>query len=186
MKPYIHVKFNDGSIFEVPTSIIVQDRAAYYHERDKDEFPTLDDAIKETTDLFSDDSFEIEDWAKNNMNWDEILPHARLIDFEASERDWSASDLSYHDERTTIAPPENVNDMGRIPLDLAIMQMGHQGNCCSFLPIAADAKGMPGGALVLVQGGSQIVQFYLNGLTELTQVLKKLTTAGAPANPTLN
>lgn len=185
MKPYIHVKFNDGSIFEVSTSIIVQDRAAFYHERDKSEFPTLDDAIKDTTELFAD-SFEIEEWAKNNMNWDEIAPEARIIDFDGPDRDWSSSELSYHDERTTVALPKNVNDIGRMPLELAIRQMGHQGNCCSFLPIASDAKGAPGGALVLIQGGSEIVQFYLNGLEELTQVLKKLTTACAPSNQPLN
>lgn len=34
---------------------------------------------KDTLPRFNDDPFEIEDWAENNINWSEVVEHARLI-----------------------------------------------------------------------------------------------------------
>jgi len=168
LKPYFQVKFQDGSVFEVPTIIVAQDRAAYYHERDKDEFPTLDDALKDTTELFASDTYEIEDWAHNNMNWDELAPHARLVSHDPAERDWANSELSFHDARAETAQASDETPIMGLPMELALARMGAGGNVCNVLQIG-DAEGdAPIAAVALIQGGPQAVGYFVGGLQRLT------------------
>lgn len=64
----------DGSVWAVPVSVIARNRADHY----KDEFGgDLDRSLKEDTmALFAESEYEIQDWAANNMDWDEVVPHA--------------------------------------------------------------------------------------------------------------
>ena len=64
----------DGSVWGVPVSVIAVNRAQNY----KDEFGgDVERSLKEDTSvLFAEDNYEIKDWAANNMNWDEVAPHA--------------------------------------------------------------------------------------------------------------
>ena len=71
------VTMPDGTVWGVPVDIIARDRAAHYaHEFGGD----IERAIKEDTmPLFDSDDYEIEDWAANNMNWDDVKQHAAKI-----------------------------------------------------------------------------------------------------------
>lgn len=73
MKKYLLVEMPDLSVWRVPTQIIADVRIDYYAERDgKDR-----DKVKaETERLFTADEYEIEDWAANCMDWDEVKAHA--------------------------------------------------------------------------------------------------------------
>lgn len=179
MKPYFQVKFQDGSVFEVPTDIVAQDRAAAYHERDKDEFPTLDDAIKDTTELFTSDTYEIEDWAKNNMNWDELEPYARLVAYDPPERDWSASEVSFHDERQAISEPVAGDNLMKQPMELALVRLGIKNNVCNLLKIGHGPDTPPVAVVAMIRGGPHIIDYFLGGLRRLTEAL---TEPPAPAS----
>ena len=66
----------DGD-WAVPVSIIAEDRAAYYApEYGGDPARSL---AEDTEPLFASDDYEIRDWAANNMNWDEVEPHAHKV-----------------------------------------------------------------------------------------------------------
>jgi hypothetical protein len=74
---YLRVDMPDGSKWDVPVDVIARHRAEYY----KDEFDNdIEKSLKEDTlPLFESDEYEIEDWAANNMNWDEVATHAVRI-----------------------------------------------------------------------------------------------------------
>ena len=66
----------DGSRWSVPVMVIARDRAKHYaHEFDGDETRSLNE---DTMPLFESDSFEVADWAANNMNWSDVKAEARI------------------------------------------------------------------------------------------------------------
>lgn len=68
------IQMPDGSIWAVPVEVIAADRAkAYASEFDGDVQRSLNE---DTLPLFQSAPFEIEDWAANNMNWDDVKAHA--------------------------------------------------------------------------------------------------------------
>lgn len=170
MKPFLQIKFADGSIYEVPTSIIAQDRAEYYFENNKDEFATIEDAMTDTTELFASDEYEITDWAQNNMNWAEVVPHARMIGYEPPAKDWANADITMHDASAVIEPIGDNEDILCLPLEFAMMRIAQARNICNQI-IYHNDEGRALGALVLIQGGPTVVNFYTAGLNRLTEAL---------------
>jgi len=87
------VTMSNGETWEIPVTVIAESRASYYSkEFDGDVQESL---IKDTLPLFSSDNYEIEDWAKNNMDWDDIEDEAKLISstFDYQEA-WLDSEVS--------------------------------------------------------------------------------------------
>lgn len=82
---YLRVNMPDYSKWDVPVSVIAQNRAeCYANEFDGDVQKSLDE---DTMPLFDADHYEIEDWAANNMNWSDVERVATMavqpeIDFQ--------------------------------------------------------------------------------------------------------
>ena len=70
------ITMGDQSVYEVPVILIATSHAEYYAT--VDEIP-FEEALKETLDLFNSDDYEIEDWAKNNMDWCDVEASARCV-----------------------------------------------------------------------------------------------------------
>jgi hypothetical protein len=76
-KKYI-VTMPDGSKWALPVMVIARDRAKNYaDEFDGDVERSL---AEDTLPLFEEESYEIHDWASNNMNWDEVCDEAEKIE----------------------------------------------------------------------------------------------------------
>lgn len=72
----LRINMPDGSKWDVPVSVIAQNRAEYYaSEFGGDVQKSLDE---DTMPLFDADHFEVEDWASNNMNWSDVERVATL------------------------------------------------------------------------------------------------------------
>ena len=72
------VTMGNGQRWSIPVERIAFNRAHYYAKKDGISF---DESLKEDTwPLFEADGFEIEDWARNNMNWSDVKAHAKLVD----------------------------------------------------------------------------------------------------------
>lgn len=70
---YLSVTQSDGSKWGVPVDLIARNRAAHYaHEFDGDVEKSL---AEDTGPLFEHDSYSVEDWAANNMNWSDFDGH---------------------------------------------------------------------------------------------------------------
>lgn len=75
---YLRVSMEDGTKWDVPVMAIARHRAENY----KDEFGgDVEKSLQEDTlPLFEDSSFEVTDWAANNMNWDDVSSVATLAE----------------------------------------------------------------------------------------------------------
>lgn len=77
MSKQMQVEMPDGSIWAVPVDVIARNRAEYYKgEFDGDVIRSL---AEDTMPLFNDDDYSIEDWAANNMNWDDVKSVAVMV-----------------------------------------------------------------------------------------------------------
>lgn len=81
---YYVVTMPDGEQWGVPIRIIIEDRFKYFFDsvapsfwNDKDQLKIeLNDLVDEHNHL---SAFEIEDWARNNMNWKDVEKYARFF-----------------------------------------------------------------------------------------------------------
>ena len=78
------ITMEDGSVWAVPVKPIALSHATYYAGVDK---ISVEESMDLTVELFLNDDYEIEDWAKNNMYWAEVADSAKCvqpasIDFE--------------------------------------------------------------------------------------------------------
>lgn len=73
MHKYLTVTASDGSVWGVPVGMIAVHRAAHYaSEFGGDVQRSL---AEDTLPLFAANSYEIEDWAVNQMNWSDFRGH---------------------------------------------------------------------------------------------------------------
>lgn len=83
-KKYV-VTMPDGSQWAVPVRVIVENLAAYYYkERD---FVTMEQALVASAN-YLEDPLELKDWARNNMNWDDVKQEAYQVQAPSTEVDW--------------------------------------------------------------------------------------------------
>ena len=77
LKRGYYITMPDDSVYVVSVNHIAMSRAEAY----KDQFDG--DVIKslreDTLLLFKDDHYEVSDWAKNNMNWEDVKQHAHMV-----------------------------------------------------------------------------------------------------------
>ena len=64
------------SKWKLPVRVIAESRAQHYLGA----FPSMTQAMDDTRELFESDDYEIEDWAKNNMNWSDVREHAQMVE----------------------------------------------------------------------------------------------------------
>lgn len=84
MYKYMTVEMPDGSKWGVPVEMIARNRAAHYaSEFDGDVERSLAD---DTIPMFESSSYEIEDWAANQMDWSDFDGHqVKLADAPAPD-----------------------------------------------------------------------------------------------------
>lgn len=95
-KAYI-ITMPDGSEWAIPLAIIARSRAAYYAPEFGDDIERS--LAEDTIPLFEADSYEVRDWACNEMNWSEVAEHAvkvkdaEPVDFDEGwiDGDWKVT-----------------------------------------------------------------------------------------------
>ena len=83
MKKYLLVEMSDFSVWRVPVQVIADSMTDCYVEECGED---REKAKAETEQLFTENEYEIEDWAANNMDWDEVKAHA--VQVKAGEGDY--------------------------------------------------------------------------------------------------
>lgn len=96
---FMNVTMPDNSVWQIPTEVIARHHAAYYAK--KHDISLEDSLERYTLPLFQSDTYEIEDWATNNMNWSDVQPHATMIrpgevDFDDG---WANGDKTFSKSR---------------------------------------------------------------------------------------
>jgi hypothetical protein len=70
---WLRVTMPDKTLWNVSVATIAHSHASYYAKLDGVPYER---ALEETLDLFKNDTYEIIDWAENNMNWEDVKKHA--------------------------------------------------------------------------------------------------------------
>jgi hypothetical protein len=70
---FIHITMSDHSVWQIPASVIAENRARYFAERDPD--TTYEEELEYT---LSDDA-ELLDWVSGNYNWEDLEADAMMI-----------------------------------------------------------------------------------------------------------
>ena len=77
MKKWYQFTTSTGDVWRVSTMIIAKDRAVYYAK--KKNIDIEGSLQNDTIPFFEEDDFEIEDWARNNMDWAEVENYAEKL-----------------------------------------------------------------------------------------------------------
>jgi hypothetical protein len=102
---YYKFKMSNGDWWQVPLAVIAMKRAENYaHEYNGDLQASLED---DTLPYFEDDEYNVEDWARNNMNWTDVEIHACRI--EEGEIDFQEEWVNPEETRV-VWPKETPND----------------------------------------------------------------------------
>lgn len=162
MKNFIQIALKTGHVYEIPTSTVVDNRAAYYHAQRPDEFPTLESAKEDTIGLF-DDASQIADWAANNMNWSELAPTSKLIRFNPpTEQPWHDGDWSFHDTPALMGELDGETIMKQ-PAELIMHTMAMSGQLCN-VTVLNGPDGAAYGAFAMIIGNVPVINSYIQAL----------------------
>ena len=78
---YLTVEMPDLNLYAIPLKVIADNRAKYFAQWDE---ITYDESLyDDTIPLFMAETYEIEDWASNNMDWDDVKEYAIKIETKA-------------------------------------------------------------------------------------------------------
>lgn len=73
---YYTVTMSNGDVYGIPASVIAHNYAEYYAGKGEDYEENYNDMV----DWFDSGDFAFADWAKNNMNWNEVEDFATLLE----------------------------------------------------------------------------------------------------------
>jgi len=78
---FLRVTMPDGSKWDIPAKPIAEERARYYAKSDtgKESGPEFDKVFNELVEDALEDTYEIIDWASNNMNWSDVKDVAKKV-----------------------------------------------------------------------------------------------------------
>ena len=182
MKKYIQLTLNTGHVYEIPTSVIANNRAAAMMAAHPDEFATIESAMEDTTGLFTDDSWNIQDWAANNMNWPELLPDAKLIRFRPPvAQAWHEGEFAFHDAPALMGELDGETIMKQ-PVELVMHAMAMSGQLCNVTVLNGPTE-QPYGAFVMILGNTPVINSYITALQFVgNQITAQQKPEGEPTN----
>ena len=153
MKDYLHVTFSNGFTYQIPVKVIVEHRSKTLHETNADEFPTLAEAMTDTEDLFASDTYEIEDWAKNNMNWTDVNSEAVLVDVTQIdlEQEWISAAVEISAEKLKISELlKSKKPFLSLPMEFLISYMDEKDLPISIFSLSANQDEVMGAVVSIV------------------------------------
>lgn len=175
MKPFTQISLPTGHMYEVPTDVIAQHRAAVMLNSHPEEFPTLESALEDSRGLFKDSDYDIRDWALNNMNQDEVLAHARLVRFTPPEQSLNDGEWT-HSDTPAISGEIDGSTIMQQTVESVLSLMAASQQLCN-VTVLNNEDGKPHAAMALIIGNEHIIGSYL---TALQFVGNQITGSTAP------
>lgn len=180
MKNFIHITRPTGHVFEIPTSVVANNRAAAMLAAHPDEFADLAAALADTTELFAEDSWNIKDCAANNMNWADLQANAKLVRFlPQQDSDWHEGDWTFQDAPALLGDLDGEQIMNQ-PVELVMHTMAATQQLCNVTVLNGD-DGQPYGAFALIIGNGQVVGSYIQAMQMVGDHLTRAQTGGDAA-----
>lgn len=180
MKTFTRIVYPTGHVFEVLTSVIADDRTAYYAMQDPGR--TREQHAEETRMMFASD-FEVVDWAKNNMRADDVLKVSRLVAFNAPDfrAMWDDAELQFVDEQGR----PDVTSLGErsltAPIELAMTQAVGEGRNCMMLAFQQPDTGAVTSAVAVMVGPQHVVEGYIAVISDFDTFMAQQAANAASA-----
>lgn len=176
MKTFIQIALPTGHVYEVATRVVAESRAKSMQALHSSEFPTLEDAMADTTELFAEDTYQIKDWALNQMQPDELLSAARLVRFTPPDQDLQYGEWTYSDHPAPLAELGG-DEIMKHPVESVLSTMAASGQLCN-VTVLNGPDGNAHAAMALIIGDQNIIGSYI---AALQFVGDKITEAPATA-----
>jgi len=172
MSRFFNITFPFGLTYQVPAQIITDNIVASFLENHPDltaEGAQTEAAKYDTSDLI--------DWAKNNMSWDELAPHARLVAAEPVNHIESYGDATI-DGSDTMRPlfvlsDEQTHNVAAFSVEALMTTLLSTGSAFSGI-VLSHATQPHQVVLAAIQGHPQVVDTYLKTLNQLGEALSKI------------
>lgn len=173
MKPFVNFTFPSGHVYRVPTSVIAANRAKHYaSEFDGDEQRSLKE---DTEPLFTSHPNEVNEWAKNNMNWEELADQAFLIRFEGSDPANAWMEATGEVSDGELPGQLRGETLLRQPLEMILATMAAEQSNVNAIYVER-----PGGAnkiaFITIRGPESVVDAYMMMLNHFTHHLAEEAT----------
>jgi len=162
MKPLIQIALPTGHVYELATNVVAEHRAKAMQELHSEEFPTLAEAMTETTELFTENGYEIRDWALNQMQPDELLATARLVRFTPPEQNLQEGEWTYSDFHAPLAELDGDQIM-KHPVESVLSTMAASNQLCN-VTVLNGPDGKAYAAMALIIGDQNVVGAYITAL----------------------
>lgn len=162
---FIILKLESGPVYKLPIQPIIDNRAAYYHNNRQDEFPTMESAVEDTKQLFSD-TFEIREWALNNMDWNQLRQHMAMIGFVAPEQVFDSAEWEFvgEDPAAKMDPAANIFQM---PIELLLGLHVQANESCTTAAFSWKPEEPPFAALCIMSG--EPLPVYISALEAIAE-----------------
>jgi DNA phosphorothioation-dependent restriction protein DptG len=72
MSGFLKIEFDNWDVFQVPIEVVQKDKANYYANLKEEDPEEFEERINE----------DLDDWAQNNMDWEDLVEHATLVKSE--------------------------------------------------------------------------------------------------------
>lgn len=174
MKQFTQISLPTGHMYEVPTDVIAQHRAAVMLNAHPEEFPTLESALEDSRGLFKDSDYDIRDWALNNMNQDEVLANARLVRFTPPEQSLNDGEWT-HSDAPTMSGEIDGNTIMQHPVESVLSVMAMSQQLCN-VTVLNNADGKPYAAMAFIIGNEAVISAYLTAMQFVGDKITNQTT----------
>lgn len=95
MKKMYAVTMENGDVYVVPAELIADNYAKYYQENNDEDYDENHEAMMH---WFDTNDYEFADWAKNNMDWDDVKHAAVLLKRHEMDVDFQEGWVNGHHE----------------------------------------------------------------------------------------
>jgi len=96
-RKFVVVTFSDGATYRIPAEFIARARTEYYALKDgiEEGSPDWNAEMKQSM-----DDFELIDWVKNNMDWEDVRPNAVRLFIRPKDysEEWTNAEMAAYEE----------------------------------------------------------------------------------------
>jgi len=78
----VQITFSNGEKYNIPESVIAEDRAEYYANKFEGDEGSYDEIFEKEYEFALNDRLELLDWLSNNMNWCDVEHEAERVEKE--------------------------------------------------------------------------------------------------------
>lgn len=176
MKNFVRIEFPNGLTYQIPSDVIVQDRATQLQILEP--HTSREAHVEATVRLFGDQA-ELVAWLENEMTWSDVSRHARLISFSMNlDSDFSQATMEAQESHEPSRLPEPDAGSGNLyaaPIELLMRQTAESGENLGMLVFHTEQSTPQNpiihSAVVALVGDHSVIEGYMAAIAQFDQFM---------------